>query len=494
MAYRDLRDFMAQLESMGDLKKIHVPISPNLEITEICDRTLRASGPALLFKKPKGFDIPVLGNLFGTTRRVALGMGVSDNSELRKFGYVLAALKEPEALNGLRNLRELGSLMKSLWKLAPKELRTAPCQDIILVGNDVDLAQFPIQHCWPEDVSPLITWGLVITKGPHKERQNLGIYRQQVLGRNKLIMRWLAHRGGALDFHDHCKLHRGQPYPIAVALGADPATILGAVTPVPDNLSEYQFAGLLRGSRTEIVKAIGSHLSIPASAEIVLEGHIYPDASHASGYEHALEGPFGDHTGYYNEQEWFPVFTVDRITMRQNPIYHSTYTGKPPDEPAILGLALNELFIPLLQRQYPEITDFYLPPEGCSYRMAVVQIKKSYPGQAKRIMFGIWSFLRQFMYTKFIVVVEEDVSIRNWQEVIWAITTRVDPIRDTLLVDNTPIDYLDFASPISGLGSKMGIDATNKWPGETNREWGRPIVMPTEVKTKIDAIWQSLGI
>jgi 4-hydroxy-3-polyprenylbenzoate decarboxylase len=494
MAYRDLRDFMTQLESMGDLKKVYVPISPNLEITEICDRTLRSGGPALLFKKPKGFDIPVLGNLFGTTRRVALGMGVSDSSELRKFGYVLAALKEPEALNGLKNLRDLGSLMKSLWKLAPKQLRTAPCQDIILAGNDVDLAQLPIQHCWPEDVAPLITWGLVITKGPHKERQNLGIYRQQVLSRNKLIMRWLAHRGGALDFQDHCKLHRGQPYPIAVALGADPATILGAVTPVPDNLSEYQFAGLLRGSPTEIVKAIGSHLSIPASAEIVLEGHIYPDATHPSGYEHALEGPFGDHTGYYNEQEWFPVFTVDRMTMRQNPIYLSTYTGKPPDEPAILGLALNELFIPLLQRQYPEITDFFLPPEGCSYRMAVVQIKKSYPGQAKRIMFGIWSFLRQFMYTKFIVVVEEDVSIRNWEEVIWAITTRVDPMRDTLLVDNTPIDYLDFASPISGLGSKMGIDATNKWPGETNREWGRPIVMPTEVKTKVDAIWQSLGI
>lgn len=494
MAYRDLRDFMTQLESMEDLKKIYEPISPNLEITEICDRTLRAGGPALLFKNPTGFDIPVLGNLFGSTRRVALGMGVSDSSELRKFGYVLAALKEPEALNGLRNLRELGSLMKSLWKLAPKQLRAAPCHEVILTDNDVDLTQLPIQHCWPEDVAPLITWGLVITKGPHKERQNLGIYRQQLLSRNKLIMRWLAHRGGALDFRDHCKRHHGQPYPVAVALGADPATILGAVTPVPDNLSEYQFAGLLRGSPTEIVKAIGSHLSIPASAEIVLEGHIYPDATHPSGYEHAVEGPFGDHTGYYNDQEWFPVLTVDRMTMRRSPIYLSTYTGKPPDEPAILGLALNELFIPLLQRQYPEITDFFLPPEGCSYRMAVVQIKKSYPGQAKRIMFGIWSFLRQFMYTKFIVVVEEDVSIRNWEEVIWAITTRVDPIRDTLLVDNTPIDYLDFASPISGLGSKMGIDATNKWPGETNREWGRPIVMPTEVKTKVDAIWHSLGI
>jgi 4-hydroxy-3-polyprenylbenzoate decarboxylase len=386
----------------------------------------------------------------------------------------------------------LRSQVKSLWNMTPKELRSAPCQDVVWEGNDVDLAKLPIQHCWPGDIAPLITWGLVITKGPNKERQNLGVYRQQVLGRNKVIMRWLPQRGGALDFREHIELHLGKPYPVAVALGADPATILGAVTPVPDSLSEYQFAGLLRGSRTELVKAIGSDLRVPASAEIVLEGHIYPNESHASGYEHALEGPFGDHTGYYNEQDWFPVFTIDRITMRHNPIYHSTYTGKPPDEPAILGVALNELFIPLLQKQFPEITDFYLPPEGCSYRMAVVQIKKSYPGHAKRVMFGIWSFLRQFMYTKFIVVVDEDVNIRNWQEVIWAITTRVDPIRDTLLADNTPIDYLDFASPVSGLGSKMGIDATNKWPGETNREWGRPIFMPAEVKAKVDKIWQTL--
>lgn len=484
---------MAQLEKFGELKRITSPVSPHLEMTELCDRTLRAGGPALLFEKPMGHSIPVLANLFGTTRRVALGMGATDVSELRQYGHVLAMIREPEPPKGFKDMLGLRSQVKSLWHMTPNELRSAPCQDIVWEGNHVDLARLPIQHCWPDDIAPLITWGLVITKGPHKERQNLGVYRQQVLGHNKVIMRWLPQRGGALDFREHCALHRGQPYPVAVALGADPATILGAVTPVPDSLSEYQFAGLLRGSRTELVKAIGSDLRIPASAEIVLEGHIYPDDSHATGYEHALEGPFGDHTGYYNEQDWFPVFTIDRITMRRDPIYHSTYTGKPPDEPAILGLALNELFVPLLQRQFPEITDFYLPPEGCSYRMAVVQMKKSYPGHAKRVMFGIWSFLRQFMYTKFIVVVDEDVTIRNWQEVIWAMTTRVDPIRDTLLVENTPIDYLDFASPVSGLGSKMGMDATNKWAGETSREWGRPIVMPAEVKAKVDEIWQTLG-
>jgi 4-hydroxy-3-polyprenylbenzoate decarboxylase len=376
--------------------------------------------------------------------------------------------------------------------MAPKEQRSAACQDVVLEGTDVDLAQLPIQHCWPGDVAPLITWGLVITKGPNKSRQNLGIYRQQVLSRNQVIMRWLPHRGGALDFREHGQAHPGAPYPVCVALGADPATILGAVTPVPDSLSEYQFAGLLRGSRTELVKAIGSELRVPASAEIVLEGHIYPDASHPSGYAHALEGPYGDHTGYYNERAAFPVFTIDRITRKHAPIYHSTYTGKPPDEPAMLGLAMNELFVPLLQRQYPEITDFYLPPEGCSYRLAVVQIKKAYPGHARRVMFGIWSFLRQFMYTKFIVVVDEDVNIRDWTEVIWAITTRVDPTRDTLLADSTPIDYLDFASPVAGLGSKMGLDATNKWPGETSREWGRPMAMDTAVTHKMEAVWQAL--
>jgi 4-hydroxy-3-polyprenylbenzoate decarboxylase len=407
---------------------------------------------------------------------------------------VLATLKEPEAPKGFKELMGMGSLVKTLWRMAPKELRSAPCQEIVWEGADVDLARLPVQHCWPGDVAPLITWGLVITKGPHKARQNLGIYRQQVLARNKLIMRWLPHRGGALDFRDHTQQNPGQPYPVCVALGADPATLLGAVTPVPDSLSEYQFAGLLRGSRTELVKALGSELRVPAFAEIVLEGHIDPDANHKSGFEHALEGPFGDHTGYYNEQAEFPVFTIDRITQRIDPIYHSTYTGKPPDEPAMLALALNELFVPLLQRQYPEITDFYLPPEGCSYRMAVVSIKKAYPGHARRVMFGIWSFLRQFMYTKFIVVVDDDVNPRDWKDVIWAITTRVDPTRDTLLADNTPIDYLDFASPVSGLGSKMGIDATHKWPGETSREWGRPLSMSPEVTAKVDALWQTLGL
>jgi 4-hydroxy-3-polyprenylbenzoate decarboxylase len=494
MRYTDLRDFVSQLQDIGQLKRIAVPVSPYLEMTEICDRTLKAGGPALLFEKPTGQSIPVLGNLFGTPRRVALGMGAEDVSELRKIGQVLALLKEPEPPKGFKDLMGLGSLVKALWDMAPKEMRSAPCHDIVWEGNDVDLARLPIQHCWPGDIAPLITWGLVITKGPHKKRQNLGIYRQQVIGRNKVIMRWLAHRGGALDFREHCIANPGRPYPIAVALGADPATILGAVTPVPDSLSEYQFAGLLRGSRTELTKAIGSELRVPASAEIVLEGHIYPDDNHRSGYEHALEGPFGDHTGYYNEQDWFPVFTIDRITMRRDPVYHSTYTGKPPDEPAVLGVALNEVFVPLLQKQFSEITDFYLPPEGCSYRMAVVQMKKAYPGHAKRVMFGVWSFLRQFMYTKFIVVVDEDVNIRDWKEVIWAITTRVDPTRDTTLVDNTPIDYLDFASPVSGLGSKMGIDATNKWPGETNREWGRTIEMSDEVKQRVDRIWQELGL
>lgn len=485
---------MAQLESMGELKRVGIPVSPHLEMTEVCDRTLRAGGPALLFTQPTGHRMPVLGNLFGTPRRVALGMGAEDVGELRRIGHVLARLKEPEPPKGFKDIMDLGSLVKAVWDMAPKEVRGAPCQEVVWEGQDVDLGKLPIQHCWPGDVAPLITWGLVVTRGPNKKRQNLGIYRQQVLGPNKVIMRWLAHRGGALDFREHALANPGKPYPIAVALGADPATILGAVTPVPDTLSEYQFAGLLRGSRTVLTKAIGSELQVPASAEIVLEGHIYPDANHPSGFEHALEGPYGDHTGYYNEQDSFPVFTVDRITMRRDAIYHSTYTGKPPDEPAVLGVALNEVFIPLLQKQFSEITDFYLPPEGCSYRMAVVQMRKQYAGHAKRVMFGVWSFLRQFMYTKFIVVVDEDVDVRDWKEVIWAITTRVDPTRDTVMVDNTPIDYLDFASPISGLGSKMGIDATNKWPGETNREWGTPIVMDEAVKRKVDEIWGQLGI
>jgi len=497
MIYRDLRDFIAQLEKVGELKRISVEVDPKLEMTEIADRVLRAGGPALLFEKPKGHSMPVLANLFGTVKRVAYGMGEDDPARLREVGKLLAYLKEPEPPKGLRDAWEKWPVLKQVLNMAPKEVKGAPCQDIVWEGADVDLARLPIQHCWPGDVAPLITWGLTVTRGPHKKRQNLGIYRQQVIGRNKLIMRWLAHRGGALDFREHQLAHPGVPFPLAVALGADPATILGAVTPVPDSLSEYQFAGLLRGAKTEVTQCLGSDLQVPASAEIVLEGVIQPcdpalEGRHA--YEMALEGPFGDHTGYYNEQETFPVFTIERITMRRDPIYHSTYTGKPPDEPAILGVALNEVFVPLLQKQFPEITDFYLPPEGCSYRMAVVSMKKQYPGHAKRVMFGVWSFLRQFMYTKFILVTDDDVNVRDWKEVIWALTTRVDPARDTLLVENTPIDYLDFASPVSGLGSKMGIDATNKWPGETAREWGTPIVMDAAVKTRIDALWGTLGL
>ena len=487
MQYKDLRDFIAQLEAMGELKRIQTEIDPALEMTEICDRILKAQGPAVLFEHPKGHSMPVLGNLFGTPKRVALGMGQESVEALREVGKLLAYLKEPDPPKGLKDAWDKLPVLKKVLNMAPKELSSAPCQEIVWEGNDVDLSRIPIQTCWPGDVAPLITWGLTVTRGPNKTRQNLGIYRQQVIGPNKVIMRWLAHRGGALDFREFSLANPGKPYPLAVALGADPATILGAVTPVPDTLSEYQFAGLLRGAKTEVIKCIGNDLQVPASAEIVLEGAIHPG-------ETALEGPYGDHTGYYNEQETFPVFTIDRITMRRNPIYHSTYTGKPPDEPVILGVALNEVFVPLLQKQFPEITDFYLPPEGCSYRMAVVSMKKQYAGHSKRVMFGIWSFLRQFMYTKFIIVTDDDINVRDWKEVIWAITTRVDPVRDTLLVENTPIDYLDFASPISGLGGKMGLDATNKFPGETNREWGTPITMDDTVRKRVDAIWQSLNI
>jgi 4-hydroxy-3-polyprenylbenzoate decarboxylase len=487
MKYHDLRDFITQLEKLGELKRVSAEVSPHLEMTEICDRVLQAQGPAVLFEKPTGHTIPVLANLFGTPKRVALGMGEESVEALREVGKLLAYLKEPEPPKGLKDAWDKWPVLKQVLNMAPKELSSAPCQEIVWEGKDVDLDKFPIQTCWPGDAAPLITWGLTVTRGPHKKRQNLGIYRQQVIGPNKVIMRWLAHRGGALDFRDHTLANPGQPFPVAVALGADPATILGAVTPVPDSLSEYQFAGLLRGSKTELVKCLGSDLQVPASAEIVLEGVIHPG-------ETAVEGPFGDHTGYYNEQERFPVFTIDRITMRRNPIYHSTYTGKPPDEPAVLGVALNEVFVPLLTKQFPEIVDFYLPPEGCSYRLAVVSMKKQYPGHAKRVMFGVWSFLRQFMYTKFIIVTDEDVNIRDWKEVIWAMTTRVDPARDTLLVENTPIDYLDFASPVSGLGSKMGMDATNKWPGETTREWGKPIEMDESVKKRVDELWGRLGL
>ena len=492
--YRDLRDFMAQLEAAGELRRIAAPVSPHLEMTALADRVLRAGGPALLFENPTGHAMPVLANLFGTPARVARALGVAGLPEIRAFGEVLASLKEPEPPRGMKDLWGRRELVKTLWSMAPSTVRRPPCQELVVEGDEVDLSRLPIQHCWPGDVAPLVTWGLTITRGPHKRRQNLGIYRQQVIGKNQLIMRWLSHRGGALDFAEHCRQHPSQPYPVAVAIGADPATILGAVTPVPDTLSEYQFAGLLRGARTEVADALGVPLQVPAQAEIVLEGHIHPDANHQSGWQHALEGPYGDHTGYYNECAEFPVFTVERITQRRDAIYHSTYTGKPPDEPAMLGLALNELFVPLLQRAFPEIVDFYLPPEACSYRMAVVSIKKAYAGHARRVMMGVWSHLRQFLYTKFVVIVDDDIDVRDWKEVTWAMTTRMDPVRDTMLIANTPIDYLDFASPVSGLGGKMGLDATNKWPGETQREWGRTMAMDAAVKARMDTLADDLGL
>jgi len=487
MKYRDLRDFIAALENNQDLIRISTEVDPRLEMTEICDRTLRKGGPALLFERPKGHSIPVLANLFGTPERVARGMGADSVAALRETGRLLAYLKEPEPPAGLRDAWDKWPVLKQVLNMNPKVVGSAPCQQNVLEGGAVDLARLPIQTCWPGDIAPLITWALVVTRGPHKPRQNLGIYRQQVIDRNRVIMRWLPHRGGALDYRDWQAARPGEPFPVAVALGADPATILGAVTPVPDTLSEYAFAGLLRGGRTEVAKCIGSALAVPASAEFVLEGHIHPG-------EEAAEGPFGDHTGYYNEVERFPVFTIDRITHRDDPIYHSTYTGRPPDEPAVLGVALNEVFVPILQKQFPEIADFYLPPEGCSYRLACISLRKQYPGHAKRVMFGLWSFLRQFMYTKFVIVTDDDVDIRNWKDVIWAMTTRMDPARDTVIIDNTPIDYLDFASPVSGLGSKVGFDATHKWPGETQRAWGTPIRMSDEVRRRVDAMWGELGI
>jgi len=487
MQYRDLRDFLAQLEARGELKRIGAEVDPRLEMTEISDRVLKAGGPALLFERPTGHTIPVLANLFGTTQRVALGMGRDSTSGLRELGELLAYLKEPEPPRGLRDAISKIPLLKQILTMSPRVVSRAPCQQQVWTGADADLWRLPIQTCWPGDAGPLITWGLTVTRGPAKRRQNLGIYRQQVIASNRVIMRWLAHRGGALDYRDHCLAHPREPFPVAVALGADPATMLGAVTPVPDSLGEYQFAGLLRGSRTEVVKCMLHDLQVPAAAEIVLEGHIYPGDT-------ALEGPFGDHTGYYNERERFPVLTVERITSRENPVYHSTYTGKPPDEPAVLGMALNEVFVPLLVKQFPEIVDFYLPPEACSYRIACVSIKKQYPGHAKRVMFGVWSFLRQFMYTKFIIITDADVNVRDWKEVIWALSTRVDPARDTLIAENTPIDYLDFASPVAGLGSKMGVDATTKWPAETSRNWGTPITMSEDVKQRVDALWNTLGL
>ncbi len=487
MKYRDLRDFIDQLEKQGDLKRITQRVDPNLEITEVASRVLRKQGPALLFEQPGDSKIPLLANLFGTEQRVARAMGEEQVSALRDIGKLLAFLKQPEPPKGFKEALKTLPIYKKILDMSPKSVKNPKCQQIQLTAGQVDLTLLPIQTCWPGDVAPLITWGLVTTRGPNKQRQNLGIYRQQLIASNRLIMRWLPQRGGALDYQEWVEANGEQPFPISVVLGCDPATILAAVTPIPDSLSEYAFAGLLRGSKTEVAKSLLSDLEIPARAEIVLEGHIY------SG-DVADEGPFGDHTGYYNEVEQFPVFTVEAMTMRENPIYHSTYTGRPPDEPSVLGLALNEVFIPILQKQYPEIVDFYLPAEGCSYRVAIVSMKKQYPGHAKRVMMGVWSFLRQFMYTKFVIVVDDDIDARNWEDVIWAISTRTDPARDITLIENTPIDYLDFASPVSGLGSKMGLDATNKIGPETSREWGRPIEMSDSVIEKVDALWQHLDL
>jgi 4-hydroxy-3-polyprenylbenzoate decarboxylase len=487
MKYDDLRGFMARLEERELLTRIDYPVSPYLEMTVVSDKVLRANGPALLFTHPKNHHMPVLTNLFGTVERVAYAMGQENIQALREIGQLLAALKEPTPPKNFKDAFNQLPLLKQAFNMAPKMTQQALCQTHVIEGDAVDLTKLPIQTCWPGDAAPLITWGLVTTKGPTQTRENLGVYRQQVINKNQLIMRWLSHRGGALDYLAWQQAYPGQRFPIAVTLGADPATILAAVTPIPDTLSEYAFAGLLRGQRTHLTPCIGVDLHVPASAEIILEGYLEP------GVE-APEGPFGDHTGYYNEVQSFPVFTVERITHRDNPIYHSTYTGRPPDEPAILGMALNEVFIPLLQKQFPEIIDFYLPPEGCSYRLAVVTIRKQYPGHAKRVMMAVWSFLRQFMYTKFVIVCDDDIDARNWQDVIWAMTTRMDPQRDTVMMDNTPIDYLDFASPVSGLGSKMGMDATQKWPGETQREWGRPIEMDPDVLAEVNAYWSQLGL
>jgi 4-hydroxy-3-polyprenylbenzoate decarboxylase len=486
--YHDQREFLTALEQSGDLKHIHQEISPQLEITEVCHRTLKRDGPALLFETTGNGMMPVLGNLFGSTSRVAQAIGLDDIQDLRKIGQQLALLKTPTLPTSLGDTIDKLPQLRSLTHVNPKLITDPPCQQVVIEGDDVDLAKLPIQTCWPEDAGPLITFGLVVTRGPAKARQNIGIYRQQVIARNQVIMRWLHHRGGAIDFREWKQAHPGERFPLAVAIGADPATTLAAVTPVPDAISEFQFAGLLRGARSQVARCLTHDLQVPATAEIILEGYVEPELE-------MDEGPFGDHTGYYNSVEKFPVFTIERITHRQNPVYQATYMGKPPeDEPSILAAALNEMFIPLLQEQFPEIIDFYLPPEGCSYRLAVVSIKKAYPGHARRIMFGIWSWLRQFTYTKFIIITDDDIDVRNWSEVIWAITTRMDPVRDTLLVENTPVDYLDFASPVSGLGSKIGFDATNKWPGESDRHWGRPIRMTDEVRKRVDAIWDDLGI
>jgi 4-hydroxy-3-polyprenylbenzoate decarboxylase len=482
---KSIREFLAFLRERGQLATIDVPVSPALELTEISRRVLAEDGPALLFTQTSASGIRVLTNLFGSTQRIAWALGADDVNALSDLGSVLAALRQPEPPRGVSELWDKLPILRDLLRMAPKTVRDAPCQEVSIGPDDVDLTAWPIQTCWPEDAGPLITWGLTTTRGPDSARQNLGVYRQQIIGRNRIIMRWLAHRGGATDFAAFRRAHPGERFPVSVSIAADPATMLAAVTPIPNTLSEYAFAGLLRGDRTQLVSSLDNDLLVPAQAEMTLEGYIDPADT-------APEGPFGDHTGYYNEVEEFPVMTVTRITHRRDPIYHSTYTGRPPDEPAMLGLALNDVFVPILQTQFPEIRDFYLPSEACSYRVAVVSLRKEYIGHAKRIMFGVWSFLRQFMYTKFVIVVDDDIDARNWNDVIWALSTRVDPARDAVIVENTPIDYLDFASPRAGLGSKMGIDATSKWPGETDREWGRPIDMDAQTKARIDAIWSQL--
>lgn len=489
--FEDLRAFLSDLEARGQLRRIDTPVDPNLELTEICRRTLERGGPALLFTRPVGADVPVLANLFGTLERIAAALGATSTEVFKELGQLLASLRAPEPPRGLGEAWQKLPLLKEVLNMAPRMVNQGACQEVVLEGQDVDLTTWPIQTCWPGDAGPLITWGLTTTRGPRRgaagPRQNLGVYRQQVIGRNRLIMRWLAHRGGATDFEAWCRANPQESFPVAVTIGADPATLLAAVTPIPDTLSEYAFAGLMRGARTHLTKCLGSDLRVPANAEMILEGLIAPG-------DMADEGPFGDHTGYYNEVERFPVMTVERITHRRDPIYHSTYTGRPPDEPAVLGLALNDVFVPILKTQFPEIVDFYLPSEACSYRVAVVSIRKQYPGHARRIMFGIWSYLRQFLYTKLVIVVDDDIDPRNWADVIWAISTRMDPGRDTQLAERTPIDYLDFASPVAGLGAKMGFDATNKWPGETERRWGTPIEMSAEIIARVDDLWSELGI
>ncbi|MFN5210531.1 UbiD family decarboxylase [Brevundimonas sp.] len=500
MAYKSLRDFLDLLEAEGELVRVSEPVSTHLEMTEIQTRLLRDGGPAVLFERPVKPDgsvspIPCVVNLFGTVKRVAMGVTLENRTrttaaELREVGELLAFLKNPTPPRGLADAVQMLPLAQTVMAMRPRVVKRAPVHDMVLTGGDIDLGVLPIQGCWPGEPAPLITWGLVVTKGPSDDREddfNLGIYRMQVLSKDRAIMRWLAHRGGAQHYARHKKAGKREPLPCAVVLGADPGTILAAVTPVPDTLSEYQFAGLMRGARAELVACKTVPLMVPAQAEIVLEGHVLLD-------EHAPEGPYGDHTGYYNSVETFPVFQVTAITMRKDPIYLTTFTGRPPDEPSVLGEALNEVFIPLLQQQFPEIVDFWLPPEGCSYRIAVVSMKKAYPGHAKRVMLGVWSFLRQFMYTKWVIVVDHDVNARDWKDVMWAISTKMDPARDITLIESTPIDYLDFASPESGLGSKIGLDATDKWEPETKREWGEVIRMDEAVVDRVSEMWSRLGL